>query len=72
MPEFEEKEKSVDQAAETSFVVKEEICPIRLKSFTTDYATFARTTAETLGTIGVKPVRTKPNKRVLELVGLDW
>ncbi|MGY8689478.1 MAG: hypothetical protein ACKVHP_17310 [Verrucomicrobiales bacterium] len=47
---------------------KEEVCPIQLKSFTTDYATFARTTAEAVGQLGKKPL---PNKRVLSLLGLE-
>ena len=40
---------------------------IRLKPSTTDYATFAVTTARAMGVTGPLAPRTKPNKRVLWL-----
>lgn len=44
--------------------------PIRLKPSTSDYATFARTTAKTLGLTGPAAYRTKPNEYVLWLANL--
>ncbi|MFN0076744.1 MAG: hypothetical protein ACKVY0_09735 [Prosthecobacter sp.] len=44
---------------------------IRLKPSTTDYATFAATTAKALGMTAPTVPRTKPNKRVLSLMNLE-
>jgi hypothetical protein len=43
---------------------------IRLKPSTTDYATFARTTAKALGLTGAAAAKSKPSKRVLSLMNL--
>jgi hypothetical protein len=44
---------------------------IRLKPSTTDYATFAATTAKALGVTAPAVPRTKPNRRVLSLMNLE-
>jgi hypothetical protein len=43
---------------------------IRLKPSTTDYATFAKTTAKVLGLTGAAAAKTRPSKRVLSLMNL--
>lgn len=50
---------------------KEELPVIRLKPSTTDYATFVRTTSKVLGDTGPESRKTKPNKQLLWLAGLD-
>lgn len=45
--------------------------PIRLKPSTSDYATFAKTTANAMGRSEPDASALKPNKRLLSLVNLE-
>jgi len=48
-----------------------EVQAIRLKPSTTDYATFVHTTSAVLGDTGPASLKTKPNRPLLWLMGLD-